>query len=229
MPSIPDRPRRPLDHVVAVLVTVHMAMIGIQAFPAVPRLDDKALQHPEVRAEFDAFLDPVVQAVPSLGPKEVLERRVLDLVRGYDAVNDRFVAVSRRWLRPVGGLQTWNMFAGSTPKSPRMLRVEVRPEGSADFVLWLDGTRWGTWPSVGFEHRHRKAQNKLSIGGNRVAREHYAAWWADRWNEKFPDRPARQVRLYYVEQRTRPAARVRAGAEPAPPRVLHDFVWTAPR
>jgi len=206
------------DHVIAVLVTVHLGMIAVNAIPSPPRMDKAALAHPEVDAELDRFFGD--------GP---LRERAISTVQRYDRWHRRTTKITRKWLRPIGSEQGWTMFAGTPPRKPRVMLVQVRLAGSDAFAVWGDGRIWGTG-EPGFDFRHRKAQNKLSIRGSKTARKAYTRWWGEEWNRQFPDRPATEVRTSYAQITTRTAARVRAGKAAPEPTILlqHTVELEAP-
>jgi len=176
-------------------------------------VDDRALAHPEVAAELDRFVGT-----------GALRDRVIGWIRAYHDVHGRVTGLTDTVLEPIGAQQTWLMFAGTPPRRPRVMVVEVRPQGEEAYEVFRDGRQWGTGASVGFDYRHRKVQNKLSIRGSPRAREAYARYWADRWNEAQPDRPAAAVRLSYAQLTTRTPAQVRAGRESRPEKTVLSFV-----
>ena len=106
-------------------------------------------------------------------------------------------------------------------KQRRQTTQEVKPRGERDWVLFQDG-RWG---ADVIDHRHRKVRRQLSVGGRSGRRKEYATFLAKEWDALHPDRPAGQVKLFYVQQHTRTPAEVRAG-EPLETRRTLTYVHT---
>lgn len=208
---------------VALFVTFHFLCIGIYLLPFPPRMDAKTLAMPDVRDEIHRVVQ-FFQQVGLLSPASgEAHAQLLGWVRRYEAVHQPMRQLARLYLEPIGSVQTWNMFGGTPPRRPRVILVEIQPQNTSGFQLYLDG-RWGTSGDETFNFRHRKAQERLSVDGRKRERTEYARYWATRWNQAHPDQPAQAVRISFLELQTPPARAVQAGKPPVPPRVLLPFV-----
>ena len=97
-----------------------------------------------------------------------------------------------------------------------------------DFVLFQDLNR-GTADSAAMNFRHRKVQENLAAWGELPAWNEYAQYWARRWNERHPDRPAGAVRQSVTRLTTPPPERVRAGDPDRHPEPgLQPHTWEVP-
>jgi hypothetical protein len=197
-----------------VFVTFHIAAVVASALPRPPTADDAILEHPEVKAEFE-----------SGGLTEQQARDLLALARQYVAATDRARDVVLPYLRLTGSAQGWHMFGGTPPRFPLVFVVEVRPRGESGYVLFQD-LNWGTADSAAMNFRHRKVHENLAAWAGTSAWDDYARYWARRWNERHPDRPAGSVRLSVTRLTTPEPDRVRAGdADRHPEAGLQVHEW----
>jgi hypothetical protein len=210
-------------HAAAAFVTFHLACVILYALPRPPALDDEVLENKEVAAELDHSFSALHRVVPWRATPRQMRDDVLGFVRGYVAVTDRIRGIILPYLDTVGSTQSWHMFGGTPPRFPLVFVVEVEPEGEGRFVPFQD-LNWGTADSRALNFRHRKVQELLVRDDSGMA--DYAAYWARRWDERHPDRPARRVRLSFLRLTTPGPAEVRRGQtgrhpEPEP----KPFVW----
>ncbi len=214
-------------HLLAGWITFHLVCVTIYVLPYPPLFDEAALEHPEVAAELKVTFENLHQKIPLYDSPQEMQQAALGLARGYIDTVSR----GREWVEPylrwTGSTQSWTMFGGTPPRYPLVLVVEVRPRGSKEFVLYQD-LRWGTEDSAAMNFRHRKVHENLSMGwGNMAA---YSAYWARRWNEQHPERPAQAVRLSYIRSTTPLPEAVRAGnSERHPTLDILPYVWEPER
>lgn len=212
------------DHLIALFVTFHLAMVVVHLIPAPPATRDAVFEIPEVAQEVDRVVDGVHGTPLYDGTREELRLDLIEWVRSYATRMNDVAWVTEVYLAPIGSVQDWNMFGGNANQHPRVMRVEVRPQGETAFVAVQDG-RWDGTPVA---YRHRKVQRTLSLKGLRAMRALYAAHFAREWNALNPDRPAAEVRLSYAAFHTLPAADVKAGATSKPEQTVLAFTWQAP-
>lgn len=224
MSSSAQAPRRWLDHVVAVWITFHLVVVVLHLIPTPPRTDKVALEIPEAAQE----IDNVVQTLHGTGwydgSPEELREDLIAVVKRYKRWHTDATWFTRVYLDPIRSKQTWNMFGGGAKAHPKVMVVEIRPEGSETFEVFQDG-RWG---GTVLGHRHRKVRRGLSLRGRTRQRREYAAFLARWWDDLHPDRPAAEVHMVYVVRDTLPAAQVRQGVE-APEKRELSFRWKVPR
>lgn len=208
-------------HLVAVLITAHFLCILLHLLPYPPRLDQKSLELPDVRAEIDYFVNGLHSLLHYQGSHASLKRDLIDFVREYNRQHEKVRSIVRLYLEPTGQIQTWNMFGGTPPRHPRVVMVKIRPVHQADWIQFQDG-RWGTLTDETTNFRHRKAQERLSVPGRKKQRIEYAQYQARLWNQRHPESPAAAVDLYFLELSTPRAQDVQRGvAAPAPREVEH--------
>jgi hypothetical protein len=224
-PATPEPARPPAPtwrgHAAAVFVTFHLACVLLYALPRPPALDDAALKHREVKAELEQSFNALHRLIPWRSSPQEMQEDVIRLVRGYAKVTDDIRGVISPYLEAAGSTQSWHMFGGTPPRFPLVFVVEVQPRGEKDFVLFQD-LRWGTADSKALNFRHRKAQELMSFFGSERDRDAYAAWWAQRWDERHPDRPALKVRLSYLRLTTPAPEEVRRGHTDRRPELVLD-------
>lgn len=206
----------------AAFVTFHLVVVLLQLLPNPPRLDDRALRMPDVRTELARVSTTVARWTGRSGDEDAVQDELIAAVRAWDGVVDGIQSGTRLYLEPIGSVQRWNMFGGNARTFPRLLQVDVLPEGETEPVRVVDH-RWGRIPAV---HRHRKVARGLSAPGHRRQREAYAAWHARQWDLAHPDRPAAEVHLWYDETRTPPASRADRGRGGSKRRL--GFEWVVP-
>lgn len=214
---------------VAVFVTVHIVCVLLDGgLPNPPGLDDTTLAQPEVRAELDDVMTRVHDRLPwRATPEEQLED-LLAVARAYD----RFTGEARRRVAPylnvIDSTQSWHMFGGTPPRFPLVLLVEVRPENESRFILFQD-LNWGTAESSAMNFRHRKVHENLYFHEGFATWAPYARYWARRWDDAHPDRPAKVVRLKYLKLTTPTAEQVRDGDAGRHPEVAElRYEWVRP-
>lgn len=213
-------------HAWAAWFTFHWLCVFIYILPYPPYFDDRTLNIPEVKAELGRFFGGLQRVVPLYKDAAELQANTLRLVRwymgGYYEVRRWF---AEPYLDAAGSTQSWNMFGGSPPRYPKALMVEVRPVGENRYVPFQD-FRWGTADHARATFRDFKAHEVLSLVGWDRQREWYADHLGRLWTAQHPDRPAEQVKLYYI-QYTTPEARERRddGTLDRKPRNVQEFVW----
>jgi hypothetical protein len=205
---------------ITVFVTFHLTCVVIEVLPYPLYTEGAILQHPEVAAELDTSTRALHRLLPYRDSPREIQDDLLSVAGMYARGAARGRALVEPYLNLVGSTQIWNMFGGTPPRFPLVFVVEVRPRGADHFILFQD-LNWGTADSAALNFRHRKAQEGLSLGGDRDA---YAAYWARRWDRLHPDRPAEEIRLSYLQLHTPRPAEVRRGEtdrHPAPDFEVH--------
>ncbi len=205
---------------VALFVTFHIVCVVIIALPAPPSTSDAILEHPEVKAELESWRELVGDEVV---------KQVFQFVRAYARWTDAAKKIVTPYLELAGSApQNWHMFGGTPPRFPLVFVVEVKPIDEAAYVLYQD-LNWGTADSAGMNFRHRKVHENLCAWESGVMWDHYARYWADRWDGEHPDRPADVVRLSATQLTTPPPEQVRAGnADRQPKTGLQVHIWRRP-
>ena len=228
-PEVPPAPLTWRAHAAALFVTFHLVCVFLYALPRPPVLDPNILEHPEVKAELDEGFGALHRVIPWRDRPEQMRDDVFRAVTAYTRFTDRLRRLVSPYLDTVGSTQSWHMFGGTPPRFPLVFVVEVQPQGESGYVLFQD-LHWGTDDSKTMNFRHRKTHELLSYpGSSRADWSAYAAYWARRWDEKLPDRPARRVRLSYERLYTPTAEEVRHGDTDRRPEHLPDpFEWERP-
>ncbi len=225
-PDVPPPAWR--QHTVALFVTFHLVCVFLYALPSPPVLTKEILDHPEVKAELDHSFGVLHGLVPWRDTPDAMRDDVFRAVLAYERFTGRLRARVAPYLETVGSTQSWFMFGGTPPRFPLVFVVEVQPRGEEDYVLFQD-LHWGTPDSRLMNFRHRKTHELLNMqrpgSPDWVA---YAAYWARRWDEAHPDRPARRVRLSYDRLTTPAPERVRAGDADRRAERVDPFVWERP-
>src|SRR6266542_2101699 len=234
MTSPPTTPPRPpmtwRAHAAALFVTFHLACVILYALPRPPVLDPDILEHPEVKAEMAQGFGALHRVIPWRDTPEQMRDDVLRVVLAYTRFLDRLRTLVGPYLETAGSTQSWHMFGGTPPRFPLIFVVEVQPRGEADYLLFQD-LHWGTKDSAAMNFRHRKTHELLSYRSSTSDWAAYAAYWARRWEERHPDRPARRVRLSYERLHTPSPEQVRQGKADRRPERVSDpkpFVWVRP-
>jgi hypothetical protein len=229
--NVPEPAPVPLSwrrHLAALFVTFHIVCVLIYVLPRPPALDDDVLDMPEVKVELDASVGAVNRQLHLRETDDDLVRDLFGLVRAYvEATN-----YARRYVTPylelIDCTQSWNMFGGTPPRFPLVLMVDVKPAGEKDFVAYQD-LSWGTPGSRALNFRHRKVHENLYFWRGWQDWDDYAAWWARRWDEQHPERPAGAVRLWFLRLKTPSAQQVRAGQSDRQPTTDDkERVWERP-
>jgi hypothetical protein len=230
-PDAPPPAPPPLSwraHAIALFVTFHIVCVFLYALPSPPGLSEQILDHPEVKAELDHSFGVLHRLVPWRDSPEAMRDDVFRVVLAYDRALGRVRGRIDPYLETVGSTLSWHMFGGTPPRFPLVFVVEVWPEGGDDFVLFQD-LHWGTADSRALNFRHRKVQELLSTDDGTADWSAYAAYWARRWDERHPDRPARRVRLSFLRLRTPLPGTVRSGDNDRRPEPVPDpFLWERP-
>jgi hypothetical protein len=223
-----DTLKRLRRHLVALFVTFHIACVVVYALPRPPAVEGAILDDPEVRTELLTTAEAIHSCVPWRDTAEEQLQDLLAFARGYTTATDRARAVITPYLRLADSTQSWHMFGGTPPRFPLVLEVEVRPEKESQYILYQD-LRWGTEDSAAMNFRHRKVHENLAFWGSGASKDAYARYWALRWDEEHPGRPAAAVRLSFTRLTTPSPERVRngdAGRKPDPGTRPH--VWVRP-
>jgi hypothetical protein len=203
----------------ALFVTFHIVCVLIIAAPKPPATGPEILQHPEVKAEFKLWID--------LFGQEFVES-VLVFARDYTHAVSSAQRRVNPYLELAGSTQSWHMFGGTPPRFPLVFVVEIKPKGEHDYVLYQD-LNWGTTDSAAMNFRHRKVHENLCAWEGDDMWEHYARYWADRWDREHADRPTASVRLSAIQLTTPLPEEVRAGtADRKPKPGLQVHVWSRP-
>lgn len=221
----PDpRPRRLVDHLIALFVPLHLFVVVLHLIPTPPRTDAAALAIPEVAQEIDRAVRIAQSTGLYDGTDLELRADLIAAIREYRRIHRDATSFTRTYLRPLGSLQSWNMFGGNAKQHPKVMMAAIRPEGAERFELFQDGR----WDGTHVVHRHRKVRRNLSLSGRTPRREQYSDWLARTWNEAHPDRPAERVRTYYLVRHTQSAADVRSGAPRRPDEHELVVAWKVP-
>ena len=213
-------------HAVALFVTAHLACVFLYALPRPPVLNQAVLEHPEVKTELEQSFGTLHNLLPWRESPQAMQDDVLGAVRAYTRTTDAVRRVIAPYLELAGSTQSWHMFGGTPPRFPLVFVVEVQPTDADHYILFQD-LNWGTPDSKAMNFRHRKAQELLSIPPPSPQEWNaYAVYWARRWDERHPERPARRVRLFYRRLHTPDPTDVRRGrADRQPEDVLPAYVW----
>jgi hypothetical protein len=224
----PQPPPKPTwrAHAVALFVTAHLVCVTLYALPRPPALNKEILEHPEVKTELEHSFRTLHNIFPWRDTPQAMQDDILNVVRAYTRATDKIRAVISPYLEAAGSTQSWHMLGGTPPRFPLVFVVEVQPRGEGQYVLFQD-LYWGTEDSRAMNFRHRKAQELLSAYGGPSDWTAYAAYWARRWDERHPERPARRVRLSNRRLHTPDPAEVRRGvfADRHPEDGIQTFVW----
>jgi hypothetical protein len=213
---------------VALFVTFHILCVVVYALPKPPTMDETVLEDPEVKTELLTSIETIHNVFPW---RETAEEQLKDMfafVHGYLEATDRARKLVTPYLRLIDSTQSWHMFGGTPPRFPLVLMVEVRTTKESNYVVYQD-LNWGTSESAAMNFRHRKVHEYLAWSAGSSLFDAYARYWARRWDEEFPDRPAVSVRLSFTRLTTPSPRQVRDGnadRRPEPGRQAH--VWVKP-
>lgn len=213
-------------HALAAGFLFHWLCVFIFIVPYPPHLDERTLNMPEVKEELGRFFANAQHYFPLYSSADELRAETMKFLRVY---TDGYFAVRRWFAEPylewVGSTQSWNMFGGSPPRRPKSLMVEVRAAGEAAFIPFKDH-RWGTADHDAANFRDFKTHEVLGLAGWDRQREWYADHWGREWNAAHPDRPADEVKMYYIQYTTPPAReRLADGTLDRKPQRVQEFVW----
>jgi hypothetical protein len=156
-----------------------------------------------------------------------MQTKVIGYVRTYMDLYFEGRKIFEPYLEATGSTQSWNLFAGTPPKYPQVMQVEVFAPGSNGWQLFQDFS-WGTPEFEATPFRHYEVHLNLIAPGWDRHRQWYANYWARRWNQQNPTRRAQYVRLSYLRLTTPSAEQVRAGNSDRKPTRVQEFVWPVP-
>jgi hypothetical protein len=212
------------EKLLALFVTWHLVAVIVYVLPYPPYLDDESLRRPDSIEEMHILFGSLYPFFPWWETEQEMQTEVIAAARAYVDGYFKVRKVFEPYLEATGSTQTWNLFAGTPPKYPMVFMVDIFPEGGKEWVPFQD-MNWGT-PTYNATHfRHFEVMGHLAGPGWRHEREWYGNYWARRWNQLHPTRPARWVRFYYQRLTTPSAAQVQAGDTDRRPQRVQEWVW----
>lgn len=211
--SQPSPPARPgaWPHLRAVLILLHVALIGAAAVPAPEGgMRRKAWQDPTVQGEISAWGDRLRGIGLDVSDAEI-ESGLWDFAVDYMAARNAALKPARPYYRYLGTEQSWRMFV-APHKHPSRLELSI-DRGAGWEVVYLQSTPGEGWLEDILEHdRSRSLLFRYTWRSFRRAYRHMVAWLGEHAARDFPD--ATRMRARWMRQRTPTPAQARAGKAP---------------
>lgn len=195
----------------AVLVALHLVVIGLAAFPApVGGMNRSSWRDPTVRAELDAWRGRFAAAGVEMTAPE-FEDRLWSAMTAFMRARGAIVDPIQPYFEVTGAWQSWRMFV-APQRYPARLSVDVFEDG-AWVPLFEERSATATWNRALFDHdRLRSAVFRYAWPKFDKEWKVFAGWLGER---AAVDRPrAEQLRARFFRYRTLTPDEALAGVEP---------------